>query len=389
MNDSCLVPDFYVHPDYLLVDQVLDQIGRNIISGWDGDCIKTSKITNQIAAACEENSGNRRLLIGTEIAYLTPLQETTIRKIISSFKATGKIHTDQFPSKPVPFDEFLKKGSIGPFYLKSFSLEKLHGFYKNRLEGQAFGQADLIADLWKIGNNSKSRNNSKEHIFCNIAFLFKDVEIFNKNSSPEASDFEIIFGSIGFSPNDLEHENKRSNLNNLLNLTKVRNTLRDALVKGKLYSYTKQDGKYFNISPMVWNSEKAWCRLLIEGFQILFGGRVFFKKSEVKAFLENSLQALPCIDGQESRESWEKLFNPRKPWLKLMNELALSLSNEEIETKTKKELIRDIEKKVNSSGLIATEIKLESLATFLRFPEQEKGRTWRSNKKKQKAKAKQ
>ena len=113
---------------------------------------------------------------------------------------------------------------------------------------------------------------------------------------------------------------------------------------------------------------------------------MFFKKSEVNAFLANSPHALPCTDIQWNKESLEKLFDLKKPWLKLLNELALVLSSEEIETKTKKELMRVIEQKANSSGLTVTPQKLEHLATFLRRLEQEKGTAWRSRGKKEKNK---
>lgn len=146
--------------------------------------------------------------------------------------------------------------------------------------------------------------------------------------------------------------------------------------------------QHYPMPEAFWHIEKNWYRLLADGSfdelllpiseDYIVSGSVYFKEEEVESFLKNNAQILPYINDHENRESWEKLFNPNKPWLKLMNELALSLSDEEIKTKTKKELIRDIEKKVNSSGLAATQIKLESIATFLRSPEQEEGTTWRN-----------
>ena len=367
MSGSYLVPDCYVHPDYLLVDQVLDQIGRNIINDWDSGCIEASKILHQVKVADEQ--GFTRRVNGVEVAYLTPPQEAAMHKVLTNSKRPGKKQKDQLPPEPLPFNEFLRKGYIGQFYSK-------YGFLKNL--------------------SSKSISNTQGRISCNAAFLLCGF-------ANQASSSEIILGSIDFSEHDLVHKEERIDLNNLLNLTKVRNTLRDALVEDKLRSYAGQGGQYTSIPPNVWGTEKGWWRLLIEGFmikivwieshpidplekKIVSEGRVFFKKAEVNTFLQKSLQALPCIDSQQSREFWEKLFDPKKPWLKLMNEMALELSNEEIKTKLKKQLEDDIEKKARSSGLVPSDNKVALIATFLRAPEQEKGTTYRSRKKKEKPK---
>jgi len=364
MSGSCLVPDFYVHPDYLLVDQVLDQIGKTIIDGWDSNWIKASKILHQIKVPDEQ--GYTKSVHGREIAYLTPSQEAAMHRILSYSAFPEEKQNGQTPPELLRFDEFLRKGYIGRFYSK-------HNFLNNL--------------------SSETISSIQDAISCSAAFLLGGT--FNR-----ASSCEIILGTLGFFEYDFDCKEERINLTNLLNLTKARNTLRNALVEEKLCSYVEQGEQYTKISSILWGNEKEWCRLLIEGFmartvwvkdetffldppekKIVSAGRVLFKKSELKAFLENTLRALPCSDSQKDKEAWQKLFNPQKPYLKLLNELALSLPEETVETKFKKELVDIIEKKARSSGLDVSGRKLEHLATFLRSPEQEKGTAYRSKNK--------
>jgi DNA repair exonuclease SbcCD nuclease subunit len=402
MRSSCLAPNFYVHPDYLLGDQVLDQIGKHIIRGWNSDCIEASKITRQLSLPHR----GKQYLTGTEIAYLTPLQEVAIYGELNNFKSTRQTQARQPSPLPSPFGEFLRKGYVTQT-LESFCSENVDKAYRDRTLKRLFAPDGFMATLAKEGSDPEPTGETQGHLSCNTAFLLRDTAPSHERASTQASNFDIALGTVTFSANDLEHEQGRIELKNLLTLTKVRNVLRDALARGDLCpyikdqyfhqpgyftdssSYLKKEATYLTVSPTGWGSEAVWCRFLIEGFQGkpvgglegMFAGRLFFKKAEVKSFLEDSVQPLlstDIIDDQENKESLERLFDPNKPWLKLMNEIALSLSNEEVETKTKKELIRDIEKKANSSGLAVTPKKLEYLATFLRSLEQEKGTTWRS-----------
>jgi hypothetical protein len=400
IKDSSLVVDFYVHPGYLVIDQVLDQIGKNFVSDWDPNCVKTSKVVRETGRISR-----------IEIAYLTPLQEAIIREKLGSYKSINKKYTKATSN-------LLKKKHFA--HHDGTTAEDLF----RELESP---ERDLIGmDILRVMDEmANSKLSSSTQMFYNVAFLPKDSRILVENRFSEASDFEVGFNILDFAVKNLGYEDIKINLKNLLDLTKVRNCLRDALVEGTLCSYIEKDGNYCSIPASVWADEQEWCRLLLEGFKaeivwqtitrrfgelkledfltediknnvdndpmvgkekkIISQGRVFFRKSEVKEFLENSGQVLPYIEDTVNKGTWEKLLNPKKPWLKLLNELALSLPEEVIETKTKKELMRDIRQKANLSGLIPTDIKVELLATFLRSPEQEKGKARYTKDKEEKA----
>ncbi len=383
MNHSYLIPNFYIHPDYLAVDQVLDQIGKHIIRDWDNSHIKASKIVHKIIVSDAENRQHH--LYGIETAYLTPLQEVALHERLNNPEDK---YAPIVSGAPAFLTEFLREGYIGQSYFKFIPVEQFEQTFKAHLEewGLRHNQCNPV-----LPEERTRSTGYVQHVFSNVAFLINAVSNFHENAFSCASRFEIILGSIGFGRTSVDHEDDRRNINNLFNLTKVRNSLRNALVAGELCSYLEQGGQYEVVQPDVWGSEKGWWRLLIEGFKIkivrdaqcshfskkkvLSEGRVLFKKSEVNAFLAGSTQFGSCPDDALGhKEFLEKLFDPKKPWLKLLNELALVLSPEEIETKTKKELMRIIEQKAKSCGLTVTPQKLEHLATFLRCLEQEKGK---------------
>ena len=137
-----------------------------------------------------------------------------------------------------------------------------------QLEGLGLRQNQCNPALPKERNYSGSVG-YYQRVFCNTAFLLNNVSNFHENAFSHASRFEVILGSIGFSMIGLKNEDDRRNVNNLLNLTKVRNSLRNALVAGELCSYVERGGQYEVVSPAdVGGSEKGWWRLLIEGFRV-------------------------------------------------------------------------------------------------------------------------
>lgn len=238
-------------------------------------------------------------------------------------------------------------------------------------------QKKLQEELQECIKNYQEKKESKD-ITLPIFILPKNIQgEYNTslgNYSPKTESSKKIF--------QIYNEKDLVFLKNLLKIRSVRNELRDALFSGKITACVYQDKEFIDLPPLMWEDDELWVRLILDGriFTTInefsyYMGKVSFKIEEVEAFLKSLFQTSYYVDTQDVEKSLEKLFDFRKPWLGLLNEIALDTPHEKIEGIEKKQLIRDvIEPHAKRLALEPSPKKLQYLATFLRSADQEKGK---------------
>lgn len=141
----------------------------------------------------------------------------------------------------------------------------------------------------------------------------------------------------------------------------ARQLVRYYLTKNQLVAYLDYDGQYEAIQPTVWNSDKNWYRLLVDGHFVrpyTTGGRVYFKADQLA-----SLQAKNASIQPESQLLEEFYKKERagdltlRASMKLFIQSALNFTVHNLDKETK----RDINKK---GGL---EEEIEKLAKKMGF----------------------